>query len=347
MKYFAKEMRHIAGPLVAQPQRALLKGRTIISATRHILDSWYNRIWRNIKSIFLKTDFCKAFDFFNRDALLEILEYYNIPPHLMNVARIALRSSHTRLLGYTDDINFASVTGVRQGCPLSPILYILGVDLLTRGLLKVKGVVALGCYADDNGILVDSVRALKTIRQIINIYCSATGAELNIEKCTLMSNKKIRTPQVWNGITTAESSIYLGIPICVNPSDEAIWRDVRRKVAAAAGEIKKINTTLNHKISLINTYLVSITQYVGCCYLMGHTTASFIWKQIRRCLGVKVAVSNIGLTCDGPLGLSKRIRDPYLANVTSLIVGVPRNIPQGDVSLFYYLSKSPCSESNE
>jgi ribonuclease HI len=334
MKFFAKELRRVAEPLVAPPQRALLKGRTIISATRRIIDTWYNRLWREEKSIFLKTDFSKAFDFFNRDALLHILAYYNIPSHLVNVAKIALRNSTSHILGYGDGVSFCSVTGVRQGCPISPLLYILGVDLLTRGLMKVDGIVAMGCYADDNGVIVDSVKSLSLVKKVIEVYCDATGAELNIKKCVIMSNFKVTTPKSWSGITSSNASVYLGIPICVEPSEDAIWGEIRRKVSAAAFEIKKLKISFNQKIMMVNTYLIPITQYIGSCYLMGKSTSAYIWSQIRRCLGIKVAISNLGLTCDGPVSLTHRIRDPFVANVASLIAGVPRSIGEGPISPF-------------
>jgi hypothetical protein len=173
MKYFAKEIRRLAEPLISVSQRALLKGRSIISATRHILDTWYNRLWNNKDTVFLKTDFSKAFDFFNRDALLAILDYYNLPPFVLNVAKVALKNSETHVLGYSDSVNFMSVTGVRQGCPVSPLFYILGVDLLASNLMKTEGVVAFGCYADDNGLVLEDHKALNRIWRTIDIYCKS------------------------------------------------------------------------------------------------------------------------------------------------------------------------------
>jgi ribonuclease HI len=334
MKYFASELRREAAPLIAPPQRALLKGRTILSATRTIIDCFYNRIWNGDPTIFLKTDFSKAFDFMNREALITILSAYNIPHYLINVANLALKDSHTWLLGRGEERSFVSRTGVRQGCPISPLLYILGVDILTRKLMNIKGVKALGCYADDNGLILESTTSLRKVKSAIDVYCRCVGAEINVEKCTFMSNFDFKTPLCWKGIVRSTSTIYLGIPVGTSPSEELIWGEVRRKAASVAGEIKRMKCSFNARIGLINTYLIPLSQYIGCCYLMGASTSSFIWRQIRRCIGVKVCVSNLGLTSDGPLHLCTKVRDPYIANVVSLISGTPRKHDSDNVSPF-------------
>jgi exonuclease III/ribonuclease HI len=325
MKVFASEMRNAIHPLIATNQRALLKGRTIGSAVGNIINTFYGRISQRLPTIFLQTDFKKAFDFINRDAIRIILERSNIPKHLQRVVRICLNTNSTQWnTQHIPTVIFPSVSGVRQGCPLSPLIYILVVDLLVRNLSEVEGVVTLGSYADDNGLILSNTECLSVIRRRIRDYELAVGAELNLEKCSIISNLKIGYIKSWNGLKICKSSTYLGIKLGLNISADDMWGDAVIKAATVSTRIKKLRISFSEKVRLVNTYLVPLFSYISQFYLMPSKIAGRIWLFIRRCLGLKGGIGNRGLAARmGPLNLVPAIRDPYIANVASLLSSFP------------------------
>ncbi|KAJ8386311.1 hypothetical protein AAFF_G00175070 [Aldrovandia affinis] len=81
-------------------------------------------------------DFKKAFDSVHRESLWQIVQLYGMPSKYMNIFRALYRNSTCQVRtssGTTDD--FDIVTGVRQGCILSPLLFLIVIDFVTRKTL--------------------------------------------------------------------------------------------------------------------------------------------------------------------------------------------------------------------
>ena len=80
--------------------------------------------------------------------------------------------------------------GVRQGDPLSPLLFNLAIDPLLNTLEAVgKGFSAAGvklttlAFADDLVLLSDSWAGMQTNLKILDVFCSLTGLAVHAWKC--------------------------------------------------------------------------------------------------------------------------------------------------------------------
>ena len=74
-------------------------------------------------------DYEKAFDTLDRDTLWKLLQHYGIPDKLISLIRNSYEDMTCRVVhaGQLTD-SFMVKTGVRQGCLLSPFLFLLAID---------------------------------------------------------------------------------------------------------------------------------------------------------------------------------------------------------------------------
>ena len=193
-KYFSVDFRRFASNHISSEQRALLLDRTITSAVIDVRDTFLDRIHNMMESHLLQTDLRKAYDFLNREAIISILEKLNYPPHLINLSHIALRPSKSfirvgRSKKDQELLSFSSVSGVKQGCPLAPYLYIITFDLFISKINPSlhPDILTPRAYMDDLAVLMKSRKPLGKIAEVFQRYSDAVGAEMNFDKCCILS----------------------------------------------------------------------------------------------------------------------------------------------------------------
>lgn len=85
--------------------------------------------------------------------------------------------------------------GVRQGCPLSPLLYVISIEVLAANLRSHPDIVGLrppglncaglvvSLYADNTSVTASSPAAIHTVFNLYSIFESGSGSRLNFSKC--------------------------------------------------------------------------------------------------------------------------------------------------------------------
>jgi hypothetical protein len=139
-------------------------------------------------------DFAKAYDTFDRGFLLECMAAMGVGQAFRTWVSTLLTGTHARVSmnGYVSDSREFQA-GVRQGCPLAPLLYLFVGEALLR-LLKANGV-GLGVhgthliatqFADDTQVYLQSVAEVPQFLAVMDTMAAASGQHLNKDKTKLL-----------------------------------------------------------------------------------------------------------------------------------------------------------------
>ena len=143
----------------------------------------------------LSLDQEKAFDRVEWSFLIATLEKMGFGPSFVQWIRTFYTRPQSSVLvnGYLSE-NLSLSRGVRQGCPLSPLLYVLVAEVLACNVCAsstLQGVHLSGSsssalisqYADDTSIFLNSDDCMREIFDIYAKYERGSGAKLNLAKC--------------------------------------------------------------------------------------------------------------------------------------------------------------------
>lgn len=139
-KLICSKLKLVLGSIISPNQGAFVEGRSIIHNILLCQDivKHYGRKYC-MPSCLLKMDFRKAYDTLNWDFLKDMMVALNFPRRFTKIVMSCVTSTQYSLMfnGSLMD-SFKAKRGVRQGDPMSPLLFVIGMEYLSR-ILKVAG----------------------------------------------------------------------------------------------------------------------------------------------------------------------------------------------------------------
>ena len=132
---FAKRLQKIIGNLISKDQSAYVKGRYIGENARLILDIFEYCNENNEDGILVFLDFEKAFDSVEWNFLFKTLEKFNFGQNFVRWMKILYTNPIFRLKNNGWISKSCTMSrGIRQGCPISALLYLFVAEILSLNL---------------------------------------------------------------------------------------------------------------------------------------------------------------------------------------------------------------------
>uniref|UniRef100_A0AAY4CRI0 Reverse transcriptase domain-containing protein n=1 Tax=Denticeps clupeoides TaxID=299321 RepID=A0AAY4CRI0_9TELE len=136
-------------------------------------------------------DVAKAFDSVSHNHIVDVLRRRGLDSHVIGVIQNSYEDCHTSIeVGGTKTPEISIRTGVKQGNPMSPLLFNLAIDPLLAtlethgvGFQTEGGKIAALAFADDLVLLSDGWEGMSHNLSILEKFCNLTGLTVQAKKC--------------------------------------------------------------------------------------------------------------------------------------------------------------------
>ncbi|XP_024011406.1 uncharacterized protein LOC112086667 [Eutrema salsugineum] len=254
----------------------------------------------------LKIDISKAFDSVEWSFLLTVLEAMDLPQGFIHWIRLCVSSAsfsvqvNGELAGY-----FNSSRGLRQGCSLSPYLYVICMNVLSHMLDKAAVERKYGfhpkcstlklthlCFADD--IMIFSDGKLSSMEGIVGVFedfAKMSGLQISMEKSTAflagVSEADRQTLGQRYRFEQGELPVrYLGLPLLTKKMKSLDYAPLIDKIRTRfnswtarqlsfAGRLQLVSSVI---ASLVNFWMQAFRLPKGCLDKIDILSSAFLWS---------------------------------------------------------------------
>lgn len=213
----------------------------------------------------LKIDLSKAFDRVSWLFLRMILTHLGFPQVFIKWIMCCITFvSFGTLINGSVSCSFQAERGIRQGCPLSPLIFLIVMEGLSRLIAlekrarRLKGLKIMEqctlthqLFVDDMLIFLDGgIQDDNTLSKVLNLFCAAIGMEINgakstisLSACTQQETYHALQNFPFQNLTMEDGLKYLGFRIKADGYKIAYWTWLIAKVE------RRLNIWSHHLLS--------------------------------------------------------------------------------------------------
>lgn len=290
--------------LVHENQYGFLKGRTIQDCLAWAFQFVHLCHHSKKEIVILKIDFEKAFDKVEHPFILEILRHKGSSDRWLQWIKSIVHTATTSiLLNGIPGKQFKCRRGVKQGVPLSPLLFVLVADFLQNivnkawqlGILKhpisesFGGEFPLIQYADDTLVILPTdARVLFNFKGLLRSFSDSLGLHVNFSKTYLVpinTNPKF-TLHLANSFGCKVETMpftYLGLPLGTTRPNIQEFSPI---ICGIERRITRFSRMLSYqgRLILVNSVLTSLPTFYMCSLQLPPQTIKQVDRYRKHCL---------------------------------------------------------------
>lgn len=305
-KILANRLKPLLPNLISPNQTGFMEGRWINEngvLTQEMMH-FMNKTKARRGWVGIKVDFAKAFDSMEWHFILQILRNFGFHDRFIHwISQCLTTPSFSILLNGSPHGFFKISRGLRQGDPISPYLFILGIEVFSRmmnkaeNLNQLKGVKIARrgpqinhlLFADDLFIFTRATNNdVSCCKTILDKFCMWSGQSVNTSKSGLIFSKNIR-PSTRNSIKyllgmrkLATNSKYLGNPLRIGKKKSKSFEFLLEKIKEKLAAWKCKTLSLAGRTTLVRSVLNSIPLYTMSLFKLPKQICNKIDSYTRR-----------------------------------------------------------------
>lgn len=190
--------------IVGTDQVGYIKGRRVSTLLRLIDDITDQHNILHKPGLLVTIDYVHAFDCISTDFMLKAFEQFGFGTDFVKWVDVLMKDTKSCVsyCGWLSDF-FAVDSGIRQGCPFSPLAFVLAVELLAikiRDCKDIKGLrhwdalndaaleamIKMSLYADDITLFLENEQDMFYALSIIEDFSLISGLKINKNKSEAM-----------------------------------------------------------------------------------------------------------------------------------------------------------------
>lgn len=189
-KMISLRLANVLENIIQPDQTCSVPNRSIITNGLLLRDLVQIAEEKNIPAALISLDQLKAFDRVNWDFLFQTMSAFNFHPTFISWIKLLYTDifSCVRVNGHLTE-TFSLTRGVRQGCPLSPLLYVIVAEVFAISIRQnsnIQGIPIppratnkISQYADDTTLTVVGDKSIDEVFSTVTLFEQASGARIN------------------------------------------------------------------------------------------------------------------------------------------------------------------------
>ena len=298
-KAFAERLRVVLPHIIDVDQTGCVKGRRIGHSIRLI-----NDVFDELDSdgCILSTDKEKAFDRIEWKWLFYVLKKYGFGQYFINWIMILYKGMKSAIVtnGYISAY-FDLSRGIRQGDPLSALLYIIQAEPLAehfRQNNEAKGIEIIdqnndahelkGCqYVDDANNFIKNVQYIPYFLNKIDLFGLASGSRINKSKTIALVSQHFQDSNTCPEVDFVNAvDKILGVPVGKGPVVQAFWANKFEKMKKKLDFWKVRDLSLVGRVYISKSLILPLVQYASSHICIDDSLISkiqdLIWKFVWK-----------------------------------------------------------------